>query len=110
MACSPSGCGRRRRCWHDDRVDLSADFSVIPDSGRSAEIERLCDAMEAAADAGRYPRLTVQRPWSADNPVLEGEFACPRAIRWYLERELGKLAAAGARILVAAGTRGHRPA
>jgi len=84
-------------------VDLSADFSVIPDSGRSAEIERLCDAMEAAADAGRYPRLTVQRPWSADNPVLEGEFACPLAIRWYLERELGKLAAAGARILVAPG-------
>jgi len=103
MARSPSGCGRRPWCWHDDRVDLSADFSVIPDSGRSAEIERLCDAMEAAADAGRYPRLTVQRPWSADNPVLEGEFACPRAIRWYLERELGKLAAAGARILVSAG-------
>ena len=84
-------------------MDLSADFSVIPDSGRSAEIERLCDAMEAAADAGRYPRLTVQRPWSADNPVLEGEFACPRAIRWYLERELSKLASAGARILVSAG-------
>ena len=103
MACSPSGCGRRPRCWHDDRVDLSADFSAIPDSRRAAEIERLCDAMEAADDAGRYPRLTVQRPWSADNPVLEGEFASPRAIRWYLERELGKLAADGARILVAPG-------
>jgi AMP nucleosidase len=35
--------------------------------------------------------------------VLEGEFACPRAIRWYLERELGRLAAAGARISVCRG-------
>jgi AMP nucleosidase len=84
-------------------VDLSADFSAIPGSRRAAEIDRLCDAMEAADDAGRYPRLTVQRPWSADNPVLEGEFASPRAIRWYLERELGKLAADGARILVSPG-------
>ena len=84
-------------------MDLSADFSAIPDSRRAAEIELLCDAMEAADDAGRYPRLTVQRPWSADNPVLEGEFASPRAIRWYLERELGKLAADGARILVSPG-------
>jgi AMP nucleosidase len=84
-------------------MTLSADFSEIPGSGRAAEIERLCDAMEVAGAAGRYPRLTVQRPWSVDNPVLEGEFASPRAIRWYLERELGKLAADGARILVSPG-------
>ena len=43
--------------------------------------------MEAADRAGRYPQLTVERPWSVHNPVLEGEFASPRAIRWYLERE-----------------------
>ncbi len=84
-------------------MSLSADFSAIPGGSRAAEIEQLCDAMEAAGDAGRYPRLTVQRPWSADNPVLEGEFASPRAIRWYLERELAKLAADGARILVSPG-------
>ena len=59
--------------------------------------------MEAADEAGRYPRLTVERPWSAHNPVLEGEFASPGAIRWYLERELGRLAAAGARISVCPG-------
>jgi AMP nucleosidase len=81
----------------------SADFSVIPADGRGAEVGALCDAMEAAADAGRYPQLTVERPWSVHNPVLEGEFASPRAIRWYLERELGRLAAAGARISVAPG-------
>ncbi|HET9970170.1 MAG TPA: hypothetical protein VFQ68_18200, partial [Streptosporangiaceae bacterium] len=66
-------------------------------------IQRLCDAMEAADKAGRYPQLTVERPWSVHNPVLEGEFACPRAIRWYLERELGRLAASGARISVCPG-------
>jgi AMP nucleosidase len=84
-------------------VTLSADFSAVPGSEHVAEIQRLCDAMEAADRAGRYPRLTVERPWSAHNPVLEGEFTSPRAIRWYLERELGRLAASGARISVCPG-------
>jgi AMP nucleosidase len=89
--------------WHDGPVTLSADFSAVPDRQHPAEIERLCDAMEAADRAGRYPRLTVERPWSVHNPVLEGEFASPAAIRWYLERELGRLAASGARISVSPG-------
>jgi AMP nucleosidase len=84
-------------------MTLSVDFSATPDSDRAAEIQRLCDAMEADARAGRYPQLTVDRPWSAHNPVLEGEFASPQAIRWYLERELGRLAASGARISVSPG-------
>jgi AMP nucleosidase len=84
-------------------VTLSVDFATVPDDQRAADVERLCDAMEAADQAGRYPRLTVERPWSEHNPVLEGEFACPRAIRWYLERELGRLAADRARISVCAG-------
>ncbi len=79
------------------------DFSVIPVAERQAEIARLCDAMDEADKAGRYPQLTVERPWSMHNPVLEGEFASPSAIRWYLERELGRLAAAGARISVSPG-------
>jgi AMP nucleosidase len=94
-------------------VSLSADFSGLPESQRAAEVGRLCDQMEAAEKQGRYPRLTVERPWSAHNPVLEGEFAAPRAIRWYLERELGKLAAAGARIAVSPGRKAidlHDPA
>jgi AMP nucleosidase len=89
--------------WHDDGMTLSADFAATPDRQHAAEIQRLCDAMEAADQAGRYPQLTVERPWSVHNPVLEGEFACPRAIRWYLERELGRLAAKGARISVCPG-------
>ncbi len=84
-------------------MELTADFSGIPDGRHATEITRLCDAMEAADAAGRYPQLTVERPWSAHNPVLEGEFAAPRAIRWYLERELGRLAADGARISVRPG-------
>jgi AMP nucleosidase len=84
-------------------MTLSVDFSATAGSDHAAEIQRLCDAMEADARAGRYPQLTVDRPWSAHNPVLEGEFASPQAIRWYLERELGRLAASGARISVSPG-------
>ena len=87
----------------DDQVTLAVDFAAIPAAGRASEIGRLCDAMEAAAGAGRYPLLAVERPWSAHNPRLEGEFASPGAIRWYLERELGRLAADGARISVSEG-------
>jgi len=84
-------------------VTLSADFSAVAERDHAAEVERLCDAIEAADRTGRYPRLTVERPWSVHNPVLEGEFASPRAIRWYLERELNRLAARGARISVCPG-------
>jgi AMP nucleosidase len=84
-------------------MTLSVDFAAVTDSERAAQAGRLCDAMEEADAAGRYPRLIVERPWSAHNPVLDGEFACPRAIRWYLERELGRLAARGARISVCPG-------
>ncbi|HEY6494551.1 MAG TPA: hypothetical protein VIZ43_14850 [Trebonia sp.] len=35
--------------------------------------------------------------------MLEGEFAAPKAIRWYLERELGKLVANGAEISASQG-------
>jgi AMP nucleosidase len=84
-------------------MTLTFDFAVVPEERRAAEVGRLCDAMEQADRAGRYPRLTVERPWSEHNPVLEGEFACPRAIRWYLERELGRLAGRGATISVCAG-------
>src|SRR5215467_240013 len=88
---------------HHGLVTVSVDFSAAPAGQRAAEIQRLCDAMEAADRAGRYPQLTVERPWSVHNPVLEGEFASPGAIRWYLERELGRLAESGARIAVSPG-------
>jgi AMP nucleosidase len=79
------------------------DFASIPASQHPDEIANLLEAMDAAAKAGRYPQLVVERPWSVHNPVLDGEFASPCAIRWYLERELSHLAAAGARISVLPG-------
>ncbi|HTZ93620.1 MAG TPA: hypothetical protein VMB74_14595 [Streptosporangiaceae bacterium] len=83
---------------------VSVDFAVVPPQQRAADVARLCDAMQHADSDGRYARLTVERPWSRHNPVLEGEFAAPAAIRWYLERELGRLALAGARISVSPGS------
>lgn len=67
----------------------------------TAGVAALCDALEAIYADGRYPQLTVERPWSHHNPVLSGEFARPAAIRWYLERELLRLAERGARLVVA---------
>ncbi len=81
------------------------DFSSVPPDRRALEVQQLCRALEEADKDGYYARLVVERPWSAHNPVLEGEFSAPRAIRWYLERELSRLAAAGARISVSRGRR-----
>src|SRR3984885_12653692 len=82
---------------------MPEDFAALPEAERDAAIERLLADMEAADKAGCYPQLTVERPWSVHNPVLQGEFACPEAIGWYLRRELSRLADAGARISVCAG-------
>jgi AMP nucleosidase len=82
---------------------MPEDFAALPQAERDAAIERLLAAMEAADKAGCYPQLTVERPWSIHNPVLQGEFACPRAIDWYLCRELLRLADKGARISVSVG-------
>ncbi len=84
---------------------VTVDFALLPESQHAAELARLYDAMEASDRDGCYPRVTVERPWSVDNPLLEGEFAAPGAIRWYLERELSRLAAMGARISVSPGRR-----
>jgi AMP nucleosidase len=84
-------------------MDQSADFATIPADQWPGRIEQLRQAMEDADRAGCYSRLTVERPWSVHNPVLDGEFAAPDAIRWYLERELSRLAAAGAKISVSRG-------
>ena len=84
-------------------VTVSVDFSVVSESQRAAEVARLCDGMEVATKSGHYSQLAIERPWSAHNPLLEGEFSAPSAIRWYLERELSRLAGAGARISVSPG-------
>src|SRR6201992_1192503 len=87
----------------DGQETMTVDFAQVPAAEHASGIGRLCDAMEATDKAGWYPELTVVRPWSVHNPRIEGEFAAPRAIRWYLERELARLAAHGARISVSRG-------
>ncbi len=78
---------------------ITVDFAdVVGDEAISAGVGRLCDVLESIFDSGSYPQLEVHRPWSNDNPVLSGEFARPRAIRWYLEREVRRLAEAKAHI------------
>lgn len=66
---------------------------------RAAE---LCDELERIYDGGDYPALTVQRPWSQHNPTISGELARPRALRWYLIREIQRLVDAGAEVSVEA--------
>ena len=65
-----------------------------------AEIQVGCDCLQQIYDGGRYPRIQVRRPWSAHNPVLTGKVARPSAYRWYLIRELYKLAQRGATVEV----------
>ncbi|MEX0685804.1 MAG: AMP nucleosidase [Balneolales bacterium] len=61
-----------------------------------AELKKACALMESIYDSGYYPKLEIERAWSKYNPVISGEFAKPRVYRWYLFRELGKLASKGA--------------
>ncbi len=61
-----------------------------------AAIEAGCDAMERLYDAGNYAKISVHRHWSQHNPVISGKIARPAAYRWYLKRELLRLARNGA--------------
>lgn len=63
-------------------------------------IEDACDMMEQIYEEGDYPKLTVKRTWSEHNPIITGELAVPGAYRWYLTRELKKLAEKGAEIKI----------
>lgn len=56
--------------------------------------------MQTVFDDGCYPKVSVRRHWSEHNPVIDGEFARPSAYRWYLKRELTKLAQQGAEITI----------
>jgi AMP nucleosidase len=69
-----------------------------PDVNLPQEIEAACDFMEETYLQGRYSKITVTRHWSKHNPVISGKIARPSAYRWYLRRELVRLAANGAEI------------
>jgi AMP nucleosidase len=80
--------------------DVGVDFAALDASTHADAIARICDAMEDLHRADAYAELEVSRPWSGPRPVLRGEFARPAPIRWYLERELRKLARSKARVVV----------
>lgn len=68
------------------------------EAGLHSRITDLCDRMEKIYDLGSYSKITVIRHWSRHNPKISGEIARPSACRWYLKRELLKLAMQGAEI------------
>ena len=72
----------------------------LPDDELRVQIEATCDQMEQTYADGFYSKLSVFRHWSKHNPELTGKIARPRAYRWYLRRELFKLAKRGAEITV----------
>jgi AMP nucleosidase len=69
-----------------------------PESELRSRIAEACDYMEGIYRGDRYAKITVTRHWSRHNPVISGEIARPDAYRWYLLRELLKLAVQGAEI------------
>lgn len=73
----------------------------LSDDGLCEQIKIACERMEQTYQDGFYSKLTVHRHWSKHNPELSGKIARPRAYRWYLRRELFKLARRGAEITVA---------
>lgn len=79
---------------------LTSDEQQEHTEALQADVEKACNLLEDIYDSGYYPKLIVKRSWSKHNPVIEGEFAKPRAYRWYLSRELLKLAAKEATITV----------
>lgn len=66
-----------------------SDFSNNDDLRKATE--NACDLMENIYEQGKYPKMIVERAWSEHNPTINGELAHPKALRWYLKRELTRL-------------------
>ncbi|MHC1561176.1 phosphorylase family protein [Actinomycetospora sp. C-140] len=77
---------------------VTVDGTALSAEDREKATDQLVATLADADEAGWYGELVVERPWSAHNPRLSGEFARAAAIRRYLCRELASLLAAGARI------------
>ncbi len=81
-------------------IEHTIDGSALDPRLLPAAVTELCDALDEIDTDGWYPVIQVVRPWSRHNPQITGEFARPRTIRWYLQRELGALLALGATVTV----------
>lgn len=81
-------------------VDTFQIDPVVSEDGLCDQINAACEVMEQHYENGFYSKLTVFRHWSKHNPEISGKIARPRAYRWYLRRELLKLAKRGAQITI----------
>lgn len=82
---------------------MNDDFRIEPGTPEPElcdQIAAACARMEQTYEDGFYSKLTVYRQWSKHNPEISGKIARPRAYRWYLRRELLKLAKRGAEITI----------
>ncbi|GAA4444841.1 AMP nucleosidase [Novipirellula rosea] len=82
---------------------MSEPFKIDPSLSADdmhRQIDLACERMEATYDNGFYSKVNVVRHWSKHNPELSGKIARPSALRWYLRRELLKLARLGAEITI----------
>ncbi|MEM7231037.1 MAG: AMP nucleosidase [Planctomycetota bacterium] len=78
---------------------MTTPFVIEKDDDLDTRIPEACDLMEKIYGEDKcYPRVTVRRTWSKHNPEISGEMARPKAFRWYLKRELRKLARKGAQV------------
>ena len=80
---------------------MEDNFFIDPNSNHETlreQIEAVCDQMELHHEQGYYSKLRVMRSWSVHNPTISGQITRPSAFRWYLRRELGRLAEQGAEV------------
>ncbi|MEM6979875.1 MAG: AMP nucleosidase [Planctomycetota bacterium] len=85
---------------------MTAPFEIDPqldDASLHQRIDEACHYLETIYANGHYAKVTVTRHWSQHNPELSGKIAHPSAYRWYLRRELFKLARRGAAITIQQG-------
>jgi len=83
----------------EKRFEHHADTNHEPEALRQ-DIEEACDLMEDIYAGGEYPKVLVKRSRSKHNPIITREIARPKAYRWYLLRELHKLAKKGATLKI----------
>lgn len=84
---------------------MSQVFEISSKRGKNStsveeQLKKACGLMESIYDSGYYPKLEIERSWSEHNPLISGEFAKPKVYRWYLQRELSKLAEKGAQMKI----------
>src|SRR5699024_2111492 len=82
-----------------DRVEFHPE-DTHSDAEINEKVREACDIMESIYEGGEYPEVVVKRSWAKHKPIITGEIGHRQAVRWYLLRELKKLAERGALIKI----------